>query len=85
MSDGMKVSVASYVLYKCNTQHTKHVVEKFSYVKRDPLRSCAFCVDAVEGLSDWEINLLSDIPDFSISDRLLMAANIRNMAFAAIK
>jgi hypothetical protein len=77
--------IAKVILIKCEEDHKKHTIEKFSYVKRDALRSCATCVDMVEGLSDWEIELLKDIPDFHISPRLLMASHIRNSAMASSK
>jgi hypothetical protein len=80
----MAIIVAKLMLIKCEQDHTKHEVEKFSYVKRDPLRSCAFCVDKVEGFADWEIELLKDT-NFTVSDRHLMAANLRNMAYASVK
>jgi hypothetical protein len=80
----MAILVAKLMLVKCEQDHAKHTVEKFSYVKRDPLRSCAFCIDYVEGLADWEINLLADT-GFKPSDRLLMASNLRNMALAAVR
>lgn len=77
--------IAKAILIKCEQDHTKHTVEKFSYVKREPLRSCATCVDMVEGLFDWEIELLKDIPDFHVSPRLLMASHIRNSAMTFSK
>jgi len=81
----MAIIVAKFMLIKCEQDHGKHTIEEFSYVKRYPLRSCALCIDMVEGLSDWEIELLKDVPDFKISERHLMAANIRNMALAAVR
>ena len=86
MATGMKVTVAEYVLYQCDTQHNKHIGVKFSYVKREPLRSCAFCVDAVEGLTDWELELLKDVKfGYPTSERHAMAANVRDIALAAVK
>lgn len=82
----MAILVAKLMLIKCEQDHTKHEVEKFSYVKREPLRSCAFCVDWVEGMSDWEINLIRDTwPDFNLSEKHLMAANLRNTALSAVR
>jgi len=80
----MAIIVAKFMLIKCEQEHNKHTIEKFSYVKREPHRSCAFCVDKVEGFADWEIELLRDTT-FTIPDRHLMAANIHNMALAAVK
>lgn len=74
--------IAQYVLIKCDQEHGKHTVEKFSYVSRTPSRSCAICLDATQGLFDWEVALHADtnIPRSPLIDRLLMAANVRNMA-----
>ena len=80
----MAILVAKLILIKCETEHGKHIKEEFSFIKKDPLRSCATCIDYVEGFSDWEMNLLSET-GFTLSDRHLMAANIRNMAMAASK
>ena len=80
----MAILVAKLILIKCETEHGKHIKEEFSFIKKDPLRSCATCIDYVEGLSDWEINLLKDT-GFVMSDRHLLASNIRSMAMAASK
>lgn len=82
----MAILVAKLMLIKCEQDHGKHEIEKFSYVKKEPLRSCAFCIDYVEGVSDWEINLIQDPwPDYKLSQKHLMAANLRNMALSAVK
>ena len=79
----MAIIIAKFMLIKCEQEHNKHVIEKFSYVKRDPLRSCAICVDKVEGFFDWEFDLLKD-SNVDVS-RQFMAANVHNMALAAVR
>jgi len=75
------ILIAEYVLIKCDQEHNKHVVEKFSYVSRTPMRSCAICLDMTQGLFDWEIELLKDIPKTNNDhlDRLMLAANVHNV------
>jgi len=79
----MAILIAKLTLIKCEQDHGKHVKEEFSFIKRDPLRSCAICIDMVQGISDWEIQLLLDSPNPILPERLMMASNIRNMAIAA--
>ena len=77
------ILIAKLTLIKCEQDHGKHIKEEFSFIKRDPLRSCAICVDMVEGLSDWEIALLLEGPNPIRFERQMLAANIRNAAIAA--
>lgn len=79
----LTITIARSVVTGCDQGHGKVTKTEstitFSYLKREPHRSCALCVDKITGITDDEIQTLI-AQEKEINPRLSFASLIRDTA-----